>query len=219
MLRHTLLVVLLIAATTFAPGCMNGQLSTAEAKLAAYGSSYLGSLATTQLLVKEDKLEKADVRKAVEILKELRGPLDKLEAKENMYVSFYPAIEKIIVDKLDKPTQQNLALAAVGVGLRLADQVLAKHPEIFEQQEEWVGFLKEIIKGLALGMLDAIDEPADSPLRNDLTRSTRHEELDHHVMHAYRTGCGLGLRGPAGVDDLAQHGRVAHHDIQRPSSR
>ena len=219
MKRTSLMLVLcLLLSTVFCVGCPNTEMDAAEMKMVAYGSSYMGSLTATSLLVKEEEVTVDDARAVAEVLKMLQAPLSSIAAQENLHVSLYPVLEEIIIAKLEDPEQQELALAAVSLGLRFGDVVLAKYPEIVDSAEEWSGFLVEIVKGLASGILDAIDEPDDSPLRDGLTRSSTNDET---YLHTADTGHGharTGLcRGPCCVSVHARARRIAHDYLARHS--
>jgi len=143
-------------------------MSSPEIQLAGYGTAYVGTLTATTLLIKDSKITKEDARSVAVVLASIATPLSQLDANQGVYVSVYPTAEKIIINKLTNPNQQSLALAAIGVGLRMTDQMIKTYPQIATKKEEWVPFIHKVVNGLVVGILDAIDEPADSTLRQGL---------------------------------------------------
>ena len=217
-MKQMLIVMLLVGAMLCVTGCVNGKPTLQETQFAVYGGSYLGGLATTKILVGKKKVDVDDVKKVVEALQAIIPPLEQLEAKENLYISVYPTVEKIILKKLDKPSQQSLALAAAGIGLRLADQVVKDHPDVLQDRDKWAGFLKQIIQGLTLGMLDAIAEPADSASRDGLTRK-RHENSTTTYVLLHQPACGCGMCRQGGLASDPRRGRLAYADLARSAGR
>lgn len=222
-MRTAAISILLLLAAMFTTGCSGEyQLTPAEIQVAAYGSSYLGSLVTTQLLVKEQKINPSDVREVVSVLRELSEPLNQLsDPNTNIYVGVYPTLEKHVIAQITNSTQQDLALSAIGLGLRLVDQILYQHPELTQDRAEWLGLLHKVVNGLAVGMLDAIDEPADSPLRNGLTRSD-YEDVTNLLLtcdHGPGCGCSTRLCRSTSIPSHNQSCRLAYCDFAGSSSR
>ena len=221
-MRFKAFSILLLVAALFTTGCSDPiQFTPAEIQIAAYGSSYLGSLVTTQILVKEEKVKAEDVRKVVAVLRELNEPLSQLtDPNTNLYVGVYPTLEKHVIALLPDPKQQNLALSTVGLGLRLVDQVLYQHPELKQDRADWIELIHKVVNGLVVGMLDAINEPADSPLRSGLTRSYDEDITDLLLTCCHGPGCGCGPRvfRPTGVPGHYQSRELAYCYLTRSAS-